>query len=140
MSAFLRDEKDIVWELFLETDSDKAGSCDSDKNIEDFAATSETQVHTWSRPQDTWNSDGVQSFTGGPCGLRIQDAPHVNNDSTPITIFLLCFMEVIQLLVVENKYYSQYLYMLGNDSRCSLLPEVTTRNVHLFDHINTNGT
>jgi hypothetical protein len=39
--------------------------------------------------------------------------------STPITIFLLFFIEVIQLLVAEtnNKYYNQYLDIPNNDSR-----------------------
>jgi len=41
--------------------------------------------------------------------MRIQEQLHVNN-STQITIFLLFFMKVIQLLVAEtNKYYNQYL-------------------------------
>jgi hypothetical protein len=53
-------------------------------------------------------------------GLRIQDVPHMNKDSTPITVFLLFLMELIQLLMAEtNKYYNQRIYILDNDSRCS---------------------
>jgi hypothetical protein len=52
--------------------------------------------------------------------MRIQEMPHVNKDAKPITIFLLFFMEVIQLLVVEtNKYYNQYSDTLDNDKACS---------------------
>jgi hypothetical protein len=57
------------------------------------------QVHIWSRPQDVWNSGGVHPFTGGSSRSRIQEQPYVNKDSTPITIFLLFLMEVIELLV-----------------------------------------
>jgi len=60
----------------------------------------------------------VHPFSGGPSGLRIEEVPHVNKYSAPVTVFLL-FMEVIQLLVAEaNKYYSQYLDTLNNDGRC----------------------
>jgi hypothetical protein len=68
--------------------------------------TSGSQAHVWSRPQDIWNPGCVHPSTGGPCGL-IQEAPHMNKDSTPIAAFLLFFMKVIQLFVAEtNKYYS----------------------------------
>jgi hypothetical protein len=51
---------------------------------------------------NTWNSAGIFPFTGGPCGLKIQEAPYINKDSTPITILLFFFMEVIQLMVAET--------------------------------------
>jgi hypothetical protein len=71
--------------------------------------------------------------------LRIQEAPHVNKDYTPITVFLLSFMEVIQLLVAEtNKYYSQYLDLTitaDTTCRCNYAGDV-----HLSGNCNTNGT
>jgi hypothetical protein len=71
----------------------------------DSVAASGSQVHIRSRLQDTWNSGGVHPFTGGPSGLRIQEVPHVNKDYTPIIVFLLFYMEVIQLLVAETSKY-----------------------------------
>jgi hypothetical protein len=63
---------------------------------------------------------GVHPFIGGPSGMRIQEVPRVNKNSTPITIFLPFFMEEIQLLVAEtNKYYSKYLDIFDNDGGCS---------------------
>jgi hypothetical protein len=54
----------------------------------------------------------------------------VNKDSIPVTLSLLLFVEVIQLLVVEiNKYYNQYLDTLDNDGRCSQLPDVTIQEM-----------
>jgi hypothetical protein len=89
-------KKDVLQELLLKTDSDKAGSSDSEKDIDtdtsrghdnDSGASSGSQIHIWSRPWDTWNSGGVNSFTEGSSGLRIQKATHMNNDSTPIAVF-----------------------------------------------------
>jgi hypothetical protein len=46
--------------------------------------------------------------------LSLQGPPHTNKDSTPIIVFLF-FMEVIQLLVVENnKYWSIFLAMTAD--------------------------
>jgi hypothetical protein len=79
------------------------------KEMTKTVVASRSQVHIWSRPWDTWNSGGIHPFTGGPSGMRIQDVHCVNQDSTPITVFLLFFMKVIQLLVTDtDKYYSQY--------------------------------
>jgi hypothetical protein len=61
------------------------------------------QDHIWSRPLHLRDSGDVSPFTGGgTSGLRILMAPHVTKDSTPITVFLLLFMEVIQILVTET--------------------------------------
>jgi len=88
----------------LETNSDKAISSDSDSNIGhdgDSATegcekiTSGNQIDVLLRAQCTWNSGSVYSFTGGPYGLRIQEVPYVNKDSTPIIFFLLFFMQLI---------------------------------------------
>jgi hypothetical protein len=86
----------------------EAGSCDSDEDIgtdtdsdTDFTAASESEVHTWSRPQDPWNSGGAHPSIGGTIGMRILEAPHVSKDLTPI-IALLLFMEMIQLIVADQ--------------------------------------
>jgi hypothetical protein len=40
----------------------------------------------------------------------------MNKDSAPIVVFLLFFMEVIQLLVAEtNSYYNKYIDILDSD-------------------------
>jgi hypothetical protein len=107
----------------LETDSDEAISSDSESEPhEDTVAADNNNVtgsqdKIWSRPQHAWNSGGVHPFIGALSGLKIQEAPHVNTDSLPITVFLLLFMDVIQLLVAEtNKYYNLYLDTLDNDN------------------------
>jgi hypothetical protein len=58
-------------------------------------------LELWWCPAFHWRSQWIEDTRD----------PHVNKDSTPITAFLLIFIEeVIQLLVaVTDKYYSQYL-------------------------------
>jgi hypothetical protein len=64
-------------ELLLETNSDEVGPYDSHKDInivtdtdtnkghdEDSADANESQVHTWSRSQDTW---GFEDTRGALC-------------------------------------------------------------------------
>jgi hypothetical protein len=52
----------------------------------------------------------IHRFTGGPSGICHNEAPTINKDITALSIFMLFFLEIIQLLVVEtNRYYHQYL-------------------------------
>jgi len=152
MTTFLRHKEDILQELILKTHSHKAGSSDSDKDIdtdtdtntstnrgynEESVAVSGSQVRIWSRPQDIWNSNGVHPSTGSPSELRIQESLHVKKDSKPITVFLLFFMEVIQLMLIAetNKNYSQYLDTFHNIGRCSLLPDMSVQDMYTYSAI-----
>jgi hypothetical protein len=51
----------------------------------------------------------VHNFTGAPNG-KIIEAAHITPESTPLSVLLLFFAEIITLLVVEtNRYYHQFL-------------------------------
>jgi len=51
----------------------------------------------------------VHTFIGAPKGKSSESA-HINSESTPLSVLLLFFAEIITLLVVEtNRYYQQYL-------------------------------
>ena len=63
----------------------------------------------WTRPSGPWRGV-VHTFTGGPRGKRNSEAPHLNDSSSPLSVFLLYFAEIITLLVVEtNRYYHDHL-------------------------------
>jgi hypothetical protein len=63
-----------------------------------------TPLELWWCPYFHWRSQWIEVW-------------HVNKNSTSTAIFLLFYMEVIQLLVSEaNKYYNQYTDMLDNDT------------------------
>jgi len=112
--------------IILETDSDAAFSDDPvDMMKKTLLLWAATKMQVWvkfvfGQDHNTWNVGGTHPFTGGHCGFKIQEAPYVNKDSAPIIIFLLFFVEVIQLLVAETtKYYNQYLDTLDTDSKHS---------------------
>ena len=51
----------------------------------------------------------VQTFTGAPNG-KSSEAAHITPESTPLTVLMLFFAEIVTLLVVEtNHYYDQFL-------------------------------
>jgi hypothetical protein len=70
-------------------------------------------------------------FTGGYSGLRQNEAPTINKDSTTLSVFMLYFLEIIYLLVEEtNKYYQQYFDI--PDRGQSPLPHVTIQKICSF--------
>jgi hypothetical protein len=85
---------------------------------------------SWGPPQQLGRR-GANSFSGGAAGINLNEAPHVNKDSTPLCVFMLFFTEIIHLLVEEtNRYYQQYLDSLEDGH--SPLPDVTDSEMFLF--------
>ena len=70
----------------------------------------------------------IHTFTGGPRGKRNSEAPDINASSSPLSVFLLYFEEIITLLVVEtNRYYYDHL-----DQGPSPQPDVTEAEMRVF--------
>ncbi|PNF24699.1 hypothetical protein B7P43_G17356 [Cryptotermes secundus] len=64
-------------------------------------------------------------------GLNINEAPHINKDSTPFCVFMLYFAGIIHLLVEEtNRYYHQYIDRLQDGP--SPRPDVANSKMFLF--------
>jgi len=72
----------------------------------------------------------VHTFTGASNG-KSGEAAHVMSESTPLSVLLLFFAEIVTLLVVEtNRYYHQF---LGNsDDGPSPIREVTEAEMFAF--------
>jgi hypothetical protein len=52
----------------------------------------------------------AHTYTGGPRGKKDNEASHINDEYSPLRIFLLYFAEMTTLLVVEtNLYYHDYI-------------------------------
>jgi hypothetical protein len=70
----------------------------------------DTGCRDWTDTRQSQHSASVvHKFTGWLSVLQQNKAPHINKESTPVSIFMLFFLEM-QLLVVEtNRYYHQYL-------------------------------
>ena len=47
-------------------------------------------------------SSVAHTYTGGTRGKKDNEASHINDSSSPLSIFLLYFAEIITLLVVET--------------------------------------
>jgi len=63
----------------------------------------------WTRPSGPQRCV-VHTFTGGPREKGNSEALHINNNSSPLSVFLLYFAEIITLVVVEtNRYYHDHL-------------------------------
>ena len=55
----------------------------------------------WTRPSGPQRGV-VHTFTGSPRGKGDSEAPHLNDNSSPLSVFLMYFAEIITLLVVET--------------------------------------
>ncbi|PNF35735.1 hypothetical protein B7P43_G16134 [Cryptotermes secundus] len=134
MASCHLEEAEIEKQLINDTDSD-CGTDDSESGEE--AAGSETEVDedpssssaTWGPPAQHGRRV-VNNYSGGAAGLNINEAPHVNKDSTPFCVFML-YSGIIRLLVDEtNRCYHQYLDTLQDEP--SLQPEVTDSEMFQF--------
>ena len=68
----------------------------------------------WTSPSCP-QSSVAHTYTGGPRGKKDNEASHINDSSSPLSVFLLYFAEIITLLVVEtNRYYHDYLDRLDD--------------------------
>jgi hypothetical protein len=73
------------------------------------------------------------NISGGAVGMNLNEAQHLNKDSTPLCVFMLFFRGNIHLLVEEtNRYYRQYLYSLEDGP--SHLPDMINSETFQMGH------
>ena len=76
-------------------------------------------------------SSVAHTYTGGPRGKEDNEASHINDGSSPLSVFLLYFAEIITLLVVEiSCYYHDYTDRL--DEGLSPEPDITEAEMFAF--------
>jgi len=84
----------------------------------------------WTHPSFP-RSSVAHTYRGGPRGKKDNEASHINDGSSPLSVFLLYFAEIITLLVVEtNHYYHDYIDRL--DDGPSPEPDVTEAEMFVF--------
>ena len=87
---------------------DYFASSSEDEDDVDNVAGQQPQPCLWTLPPQPRRCV-VHTFTGAPNGKSWESA-HVTSNSTPLSLLLLFFAEIITLLVVEtNRYYHQFL-------------------------------
>jgi hypothetical protein len=80
------------------------------------AATSGGGPPTWGQPQG--RNIKIHPFVGPAKGLKNSEAPHVNEDSSPLAVLMLFFTDIFLLLVEQtNLYYRQHLDRQARPSR-----------------------
>jgi hypothetical protein len=121
--------EDIAQKLILDSDNHISdydipfSQSDSDAEEDDRT---DTGCRDWINSRQSQHSAPVvHKFTGGPSGLTKNKVHYVNKDCSPLSIFMLIFLEIMQLLLEEtNICYHQYLETV--DEVCCPQPNVTT--------------
>ena len=84
--------------------SDFSASTSEDEDVVENVASQQPQSMQWTLPPYP-RMRAVHPFTGAPKG-KSSEAAHVNGQSTPLSVLMPFFAEIITLLVVEtNRYY-----------------------------------
>ena len=79
----------------------------SSADIETQAAMS-GGLPTWGPPQG--RNTNIHPFVSPVKGVKKSEAPHINKDSSPLSVLMMFFTEVFHLLVEKtNVYYQQHL-------------------------------
>jgi hypothetical protein len=93
------------------------------------AATCSGASPTWGPPQG--RNINIHPFVGPAKGLKNSEAPHINKDSSPLSVLMLFFTQIFQLLVEQtNLYYQQHLYRQAGPSR--RLPDIMLPDMMTF--------
>jgi len=112
-----RDFEDYLEE---EEEEDPQQQQQASAEVKTQAATS-GGLPTWGPPQG--RNTNIHLFVGPAKGVKKSEAPHINKDSSPLSV-LLFFTEIFHLLVEQtNVYYHQYLDRQAGPSR--RLPDIT---------------
>ena len=85
-----------------------SSASDEDEAIESVPGEQTQQAVTlqWTSPSCP-QSSVAHTYTGGPRGKEDNEASHINDGSSPLSVFLLYFAEIITLLVVEGNKHLQ---------------------------------
>jgi len=82
----------------------------------------------WTRPSCP-QSSVAHTYTRDPRGKKDNEASHINDSSSSLSVFLLYFAEIITLLVVKtNRYYHDYVDRLDDEPS----PERDVTEVEMF--------
>jgi hypothetical protein len=84
----------------------------------------------WGLPSQSRSLDSVHNFAGGPHGMKVSEAPHINHTSSPLAVFNVIFCRSYQTAGGGDKYYHQYSHTLDQDT--SPLADVCESEVILF--------
>jgi len=103
----------------------------SSSSSEDEDDAEETEVTFWAiRTRDSSN---FFNFTGPPNGVNRSAASDTNAESSPFSIFILFFRQVVQIILTEtNRYFHQYMSSRTTGSTTAQPPDITIKETYTF--------
>ena len=138
-------EPEEIEEVLMDDDSDEEleeidERLQSSSPSEDEDNTEETEVMFRSRRAE--DSSKVFDFTGPPSGVNRSAAPDINAESSPLSLFMLFFRHIFQLILEEtNRYFHQYTASKNTASTSAQSPDVTIGEIYtFFRNYNSNRT
>ena len=85
------------------------------------------------------DSSNVFDFTGPPNGVYRLAAPDINAESSPLSIFMLFFRQIFQIILEEmNCYCHQYMASKNTTSTSAQPPDITIGEIHIFCNYNAH--
>jgi len=82
-------------------------------------------------PPPQGRNTNIHPFVSPAKGVKKREAPHINTDSSPLSVLMLFFTEIFHLLVKQtNVYYQQHLDRQAGPSH--LLPDITVPDMKTF--------
>ena len=142
-------EEEAISEILVADDDSESGSEASD--FEDYLEEEEEEEDLQQQQQASAEVETQATTSGGlpTCGLpqgrntnihpfvspakgvKKSAAPHINKDSSPLSVLLMFFTEIFHLLVEQtNVYYQQHLNRQAGPS--SRLPDITLPDMMTF--------
>jgi len=86
----------------------------------DTQAAASGRLPTWGPPKG--RNTYIHHFVGPEKGVKKSEAPHINKDSSPLSVLMLFFTGIFHLLVEQtNMYYQQHLDKLDLAADCLTL-------------------
>jgi len=108
--------------------SDSSASTSEDEDVVENVASQQPQSTQWTLPPYP-RRRVLHPFTGAPKG-KSSEAAHVTAQSTPLSVLMLFFAEIITLLVVEtNRYYD---FLDSTDEQHHPQHDVTEAEMFVF--------
>jgi hypothetical protein len=90
---------DVEEEFFGSEEEEYEQLQDSAQEDKPQAATSGGELPTWGLPQGRNNY--IHPFVGPAKGVKNSEAPHINKDSFPLSVLMIFFTQIFQLLLEQ---------------------------------------
>jgi hypothetical protein len=138
-------EPDEIQEIMMEEESDEEleeihDSIDRHDNVSSSSSEEEEEedddnedLELQFRVRRPGDSAKILDFSGPPNGVNRTAASDINAASSPLSIFILFFQQIFQILLEEsNRYFRQFLATQNNPGPSVQPPDITMEDLYKF--------